>query len=70
VSLSFDTAALDAQRLHSVFVPPGSTRGRPVRIDGSHLAKVIAGLDRERRREGQTNQSSQWSWPCGRAAYA
>ena len=44
------------KRLHrAAFVLPGSSGERSVRIDGSGLAKIIAGVARERRRKGRRN---------------
>ena len=44
------------KRLHrAVFVLPGSPGDDSVRVDGSALAKIIAGVARERRRRGSMN---------------
>jgi transposase len=44
------------KRLHrAAFVLPGSPGERSVRIDGTKLAKIIAGVARERRRRRRVN---------------
>ena len=44
------------KRLHrAAFVLPGSPGARSVRINGSELAKIIAGVTRERRRREYMN---------------
>ena len=44
------------KRLHrAAFILPGSPGERSIRIDGSELAKIIAGVARERRRRCRVN---------------